>query len=118
MSIADWKIIDNELAHDDLPAELTGDYIVEPYPPFFWTVSGGRITKSGLPAPVLRGAFANCVSLDTAHIPHSCEEIGEYAFRNTALETVTISGECTYSVTSFPDDCTVEFYESEDDNSD
>ena len=48
MSIADWKIIDNELAHDDLPAELIGDYIVEPYPPFFWTVSGGRIIKSGL----------------------------------------------------------------------
>lgn len=112
-----WEIVDNALTHDDLPAPLSG-VIVEPYPPFFWTVSGGRITKSGLPAPVLRGAFANCVSLNTAHIPHSCEEIGEYAFRNTALTSVTISEECTYSATSFPDDCTVEFYESEDDNSD
>jgi hypothetical protein len=113
---ATWTIEDNRLTHDDLPAPLE-HIMAEPYPPFWWSVRGGRLVHTGLPAPVLRGAFANCVSLDTAHIPHSCEEIGKYAFRNTALDTVTISEECTYSATSFPDDCTVEFYESEDDNS-
>lgn len=111
-----WTVEDDKLTHADLPTPISS-VMSEPYPPFWWSVSDGKLTLPNLPAPVLRGAFANCVSLDTAHIPHSCESIGATAFRNTALESVTISEECDYSNTSFPDDCTVEFYESEDDNS-
>lgn len=110
-----WTVDGNSLTHADLPTPISS-VMSEPYPPFWWSVENGKLTLPNLPAPIVRGAFANCVSLDTAHIPHSCEEIGEYAFRNTALESVTISEECVYSATSFPEGCTVEFYESEDDN--
>lgn len=111
-----WTVENNRLTHADLPTPL--EHVMEaPFPPFWWNVSGGKLTHTGLPAPVLRGAFANCVNLDTAHIPHSCESIGVTAFRNTALTSVTISEECSYSSTSFPDGCEVNFYESEDDNS-
>lgn len=110
-----WKIENNALTHDDLPAPLTG-YIVEPYPPFVWYISNGRLTTANLPAPVLRGAFANCTALDTAHIPESVKLIGDSSFRNTALASVTIASDCTYSSTSFPDGCEIHTYgEGEDD---
>lgn len=108
-----WTVDGNSLTHADLPTPISST-MSEPFPPFWWNVSGGKLTHTGLPAPVIRGAFANCVSLDTAHIPHSCESIGVTAFRNTALTSVTISEECSYSSTSFPDGCEVNFYESED----
>ena len=149
MSSALWTVQNNKLTHSDLPAaissimsapyppfwwyvdsgKLTNSNLPEaisnvmspPYLPFWWYVDNGRLVNSNLPAPVLRGAFANCKSLDTAHIPESCKSIGAYAFRNTALESVTIASDCTYSATSFPEDCEIEFYtdpenESEGDN--
>lgn len=111
-----WTVDGNSLTHADLPTPISS-VMSEPYPPFWWSVENGKLTLPNLPAPIVRGAFANCVSLDTAHIPHSCESIGVTAFRNTALTSVTISEECSYSSTSFPEGCEIEFYESEDDNS-
>lgn len=111
-----WTVDVDKLTHADLPTPISS-VMSEPYPPFWWSVENGKLTLPNLPAPVLRGAFANCVSLDTAHIPHSCESIGVTAFRNTALTSVTISEECVYADTSFPDGCEVNFFESEDDNS-
>ena len=111
-----WTIEDGKLTHAQLP-EPIASVMNEPYPPYWWHIENGKLTTNGLPAPLVRGAFANCVNLDTAHIPHSCESIGVTAFRNTALTSVTISEECVYSATSFPEGCEIEFYESEDDNS-
>lgn len=116
MSSIQWTIQGEKLTHAQLPEPITHT-MNEPYPPYWWHIENGKLTTNGLPAPIVRGAFANCVNLDTAHIPHSCEEIGEYAFRNTALTSVTISEECVYADTSFPDGCEVNFFESEDDNS-
>ena len=114
-----WEVEDGKLTHDDLPAPIESPF-APPYPPFWWYVDNGRLVNSNLPAPVLRGAFANCKSLDTAHIPESVKSIGQYAFRNTALESVKIASDCTYSATSFPEDCEIEYYtdpdESEGDN--
>ncbi len=105
-----WTVENNRLTHADLPTPL--EHVMEaPFPPFWWNVSGGKLTHTGLPAPVLCGAFANCASLDTAHIPESCKSLGTYTFRNTALASVTIADDCTYSTTTFPEDCEINFYE-------
>lgn len=105
-----WTVIDGRLTHGDLPTPLTAT-MQPPYPPFWWNVSNGKLTHTGLPAPVIRGAFAHCKSLDTAHIPESCKQLGTHTFRNTALESVKIASDCTYSTTTFPEDCEIEFYE-------
>lgn len=147
--MSDWYIIDGDWKHDDLPDSLSGEY-VSPYPSIFWmweddykseaiptalsssvqtqpvseivwVITNGDFATANTPAPVVRGAFANCTLLETAHIPESVKSIGEYSFRNTALESVKIASDCTYSVTSFPENCEIEYYsdpenESEGDN--
>lgn len=117
---ATWEIVNNALTHEDLPEPLSS-IMQPPYPPFWWYIDNGRLTTNTLPTLVMRGAFAHCKSLDVAHIPESVKSIGEYSFRNTALSSVKITSDCTYSVTSFPEDCEIEYYsdsetESEDDN--
>ena len=110
-----WTVIDGRLTHDDLPAPLTAT-VQPPYPPFWWYIDNGRLTTNTLPAPVQRGAFAHCTLLETAHIPESVKSIGEYSFRNTALSSVKIASDCTYSTTTFPVDCEIEFYEDGESN--
>lgn len=56
------------------------------------------------------GAFANTVNLRYIRIPETVKRIGEYAFRNTALTSVTIARDCEYYPTSFPDGCVINFY--------
>ncbi|WP_303824472.1 leucine-rich repeat protein [Ruminococcus flavefaciens] len=56
------------------------------------------------------GAFMNAQNLAHVYIPRTCELIGEWAFTNTALNTVRIPADCTYFETSFPPDCEVQFY--------
>ena len=111
-----WHVIDNRLTHDDLPEPLTA-LMSEPYLPFWWYVENDRPRTSALPEPVYRGAFCNCTKLATAHIPESVKYIGPYAFRNTALTKVKIASDCVFSSTSFPEECVIEFYESEVENS-
>lgn len=145
----EWYIENNDFTHSDLPQTLAEQFI-QPYPPVFWYLDNDEYTTANTPdvlnelfvPPVLsffwvldendfindnfpdyliRGAFANCTLLETAHIPESVKSIGEYSFRNTALSSVKIASDCTYSVTSFPEDCEIEYYsdpenESEGDN--
>lgn len=66
------------------------------------TSSGGEDDKSG--------AFMNAHDLAHVYIPRTCEEIGEWAFTNTALKKVRIPADCTYYETSFPPGCEIEFY--------
>lgn len=58
------------------------------------------------------GAFSNAKNLTKVKIPRSVKKIGPYAFRNTALTSVTIASDCEYNhLTSFPDGCQINFYE-------
>ena len=59
------------------------------------------------------GAFANAAELTGVVIPESVKYIGWYAFRNTKLVNVTVAADCVYYPTSFPDGCTVSFYQFE-----
>ncbi|MBP5377996.1 MAG: leucine-rich repeat protein [Ruminococcus sp.] len=107
-----WYISNGKLKHDDLPEPLTS-FMDEPYPSFWWYISNGRLTHTGLPAPIGAGAFFGCSNLKKVHIPESVKSIGAYAFAGTALTSVKIAGDCTYSSTSFPDGCTISFYPEE-----
>lgn len=75
-----------------------------------WTMDAGGLPQLQGVTPQLLGAFANASALTSVTIPSSVTEIGEYAFRGTALTSVLVPSECTYSSTSFPDGCTVETY--------
>ncbi len=90
------------------------DLLVKPMPFFMWTMkpeeNQGYPTLGGKEINAL-GAFGNCKQLKSVIIPESVSEIGEYGFAETGLGTVTISSECTYSSTSFPPSCIVNYYE-------
>jgi hypothetical protein len=64
----------------------------------------------GVPVLAPSGAFKNAMYLKKITIPKSCKSIGYQAFTGTMLTSVTIASDCTYSETSFPDGCVVNFY--------
>ena len=101
---------ENRLTNIDLPEPLTGKYISEPYPPFMWYVDENRLKRSNLPERVNLGAFADCTNLRRVIIPPSVKYIGEYAFANTALTSVTIARDCEFFPTSFPPRCIINYY--------
>ena len=105
-----WIVEDNRLTHIELSEPLTDKYIVEPYPPFWWYVENGKLTHVGLPERVNLGAFADCTNLRRVIIPPSVKYIGEYAFANTALTSVTIARDCEFFPTSFPPRCIINYY--------
>ena len=57
------------------------------------------------------GAFCNDNSLSRVSIPRSVKKIGRFAFRNTALTSVMIADDCEYYDTSFPENCTINYYD-------
>lgn len=105
-----WYVDNNRLTHDGLPSPLTGTYIQDPYPPFWWYVDEDKLKTTALPDKTALGAFANCTSLRRVIIPPSVKYIGEYAFYNTALTAVTIARDCEFSETSFPPRCIINYY--------
>lgn len=111
-----WYIENNRLTHADLP-ELIEPRYSPPYPSGIWYIENGRLTHSRLPQLIEidddKGAFFGVSSLTTAKIPKSVQTIGEKAFAGTGLTKIKISRNCTYSSTSFPEGCEIEFYESE-----
>lgn len=104
-----WYIENRRLTHADLPELLPR--LSPPYPPGIWYIENGRLTHSRLPQLIVGGAFSGCASLTQVSIPRSVKSIGDNAFAGTALTRVRIAQDCTYSETSFPEDCVVEFYE-------
>ena len=105
-----WGVENDRLTHDDLAQPITGTLMQDPYPPFWWYVADDRLQNRFLPEPLIQGAFANCVQLTKIEIPASVKYIGEYAFTNTALTTVTIARDCTFFPTSFPPRCIIQYY--------
>lgn len=105
-----WYIENGRLTHAALPA-LIEPRFSPPYPPGVWYVENGRLTHSGLPSLLISGAFTGCSALTQVSIPRSVKSIGENSFAGTALRRVRIAQDCTYSETSFPEGCAVEFYE-------
>jgi hypothetical protein len=106
-----WVVENNKLTHEYLPPDDLGDSImVDPYPPFWWYDENNVLQNRFLADPIYQGAFCDCVNLRKVIIPPSVKYIGEYAFYNTALTTVTIARDCTFFPTSFPPRCTINYY--------
>lgn len=106
-----WIDNNGSPTNPDFPQNIPEKPFVEPYPNNLWRISNGQIYHELYPEPQLLGAFANCHNLNTVVIPESVKSIGEYAFRNTQLTSVTIARDCTYYSTSFPDGCIINFYD-------
>ena len=58
----------------------------------------------------LTGAFEGVQTLENIRIPQTVKKIGKKSFAGTSLKKVKISADCTYYPTSFPTNCTIEFY--------
>ena len=99
-----WGVIDNTLTPTGY-AKPKG--FVNPTPISMWSIQNGVLTNGS--EPPKWGAFISS-NLSRVTIPRSVKEIGEFTFYNTKLKTVTISKDCKYYPTSFPEDCKINFY--------
>ena len=92
--------------------EIPEKYMSKPYPKSFWRIEeqGEYPCNDLMPELPTLGAFSNATGLKKAVIPESVKYIGREAFRNTQLSSVTIASDCDYYDTSFPKDCTINYY--------
>ena len=112
-TILKWYYSNDRLTHDDM-TPATEKAMKKPYPHALWRIDGispNMPYHELFPIEKPSGAFMNAVNLEYVHIPESVRKIGRYAFFNTVLRKVRISSECEYYETSFPEECTIEFYE-------
>lgn len=104
-----WVIRNNKLLNTESMAAPS-----EPFhgdsPHIFWKNIGGRPALLDMLSSPDLGAFANANELSKVSIPKSCKFIGKTAFKNTKITSVTIASDCTYSDTSFPEGCAINFY--------
>ena len=104
-----WLIQNNQLTNSEF-IDMPSKPFVGDSPLSMWRVQDGVLqTGLSLPCEAL-GAFANATQLKRVEIPRSVKTIGAEAFRNTLLTSVTIASDCTYSSTSFPEGCVINFY--------
>ncbi|HOO05857.1 MAG TPA: leucine-rich repeat protein [Ruminococcus sp.] len=111
-----WYMSEDGYPKYSLFPELPASPMEKPYPKALWRIdpqiNGGYPYHELMPGLVRKGpgAFCNAIHLTRVRIPESVKTIGEKAFANTALRSVTIAPDCTYSETSFPPGCEVNFY--------
>ena len=111
-----WYIGEDGYPTNVLFPELPASPMEKPYPKALWRIdpriNGGYPYHELMPGLVRKGpgAFYNAVKLTRVRIPETVKLIGEEAFANTALRSVTIAPDCQYSETSFPEGCEVNYY--------
>lgn len=98
----------DNITHD---GELTyHSALIQPFPYLFWYSTGDDVVHDGTYMCEPMGACVRCTNLTTINIPQSVKKIGPNMATNTGLTSVTIASDCEYSSTSFPANCTVNFY--------
>jgi hypothetical protein len=109
-----WYVDNNgELTHTNF-IEIPNRPFRLPLPISLWNVdesiNDGYPSNGFLPEIPTVGAFGNATTLQRSSIPMSVGYIGSEAFKKTSITDVTISQNCTYYNTTFPEDCTINFY--------
>lgn len=107
--ISMWYV-DIDEGHPTLDAFPDIPVLMEaPYPEAMWYVDtdAGHPTLGAFPEMPDFGAISHASNLKTIKISSTVNSIGEDSFRNTALTSVQLPSGCTYSSTSFPDNCTI-----------
>ena len=110
-----WYENQNGEPQNDSLEEIPENAFTKPFPSSLWRIDPN--VNDGLPyheilEDVLKsGAFFNVRSLTAVSIPKSVRKIGEISFSGTSLKEVTISPECEYFPTSFPENCKINFYD-------
>lgn len=104
-----WYVSNMELIHNSLPNQLN-HIMTEPYPSFWWYVNNNKLLTGHTPDLIVFGAFSNCVNIKQVSISNNTKYIGPDTFLETDITTVTIASDCTYYDSSFPPDCTINYY--------
>lgn len=86
------------------------EVLSEPLPQGIYTQKKGEYPRHGSLELIRLGAFTYASNLEEVVIPESVKYIGEWAFRFTKLKEVTISSDCQYFDTSFPEGCIINYY--------
>lgn len=86
------------------------DVLLKPYPTGIMIMEPDEYPKYADLKSIDTGAFFGAGNLESITLPKSVTSIGIQTFRHTKLKEVTISSECKYYPTSFPDDCVIKFY--------
>ena len=94
----------NELEHNN--KDWINDYMTPIYPNIFWIIENNNMERNQLFNYKFLGSFYNSMLLNIV-IPSTVRKIGERAFYNTQLSTVTIPTNCEYSKNSFPIGCKI-----------
>lgn len=101
------------LLTEDMPADVPALY-ESGCPDILWRVDGvtnnGMIYSPLIPNMITVGAFKDVSTLRRVVIPNSCKRIGLVSFSGTNIREVVIASDCSYSQTSFPEGCTIDFY--------
>jgi hypothetical protein len=96
-----------------MPADIP-ELFVTGYPDILWRVDGvtnnGMIYSPLIPDMIAVGAFKDVSTLRRVVIPNSCKRIGLVSFSGTNIREAIIASDCSYSQTSFPEGCTIDFY--------
>ena len=107
------QIASGELRTIDMPDNTPVLYVAD-YPDILWRVDGvtnnGMIYSPLIPNMIAVGAFKDVSTLRRVVIPNSCKKIGLVSFSGTNIREVVIASDCSYSQTSFPEGCTIDFY--------
>lgn len=95
---------DNKLEHNN--NSWLKNYISTPYPNIYWIVKNNQMEHNQSFYYNYLGSFYNS-TLSRVEIPTTITKIGERAFYNTKINTITLPKNCEYFPNSFPIDCKI-----------
>lgn len=104
-----WYLQNNALTTIKLKPRMSGSYITQPYPIFWWYIDNGDWRNNGFRKVDVFGTFRN-TNIEELEIPETVKFISDYAFYGTNLRTVTIAQDCIVGLHSFPDGCIINRY--------
>ena len=94
----------NKLEHNN--NNWLKNYISTPYPNIYWTIKNNQMEHNQSFYYNYLGSFYNS-TLSKVEIPTTATKIGERAFYNTKINTITLPKNCEYFPNSFPIDCKI-----------